>query len=46
MKDSSFELVYDFEDFDPLVFDRHSCRLRVDDYQRLIEEVRRGLFRK
>lgn len=38
--------VWGYEDFDPLAFDLHSCRLRVDDYQRLIEEVRRGLFRR
>ena len=38
--------VWGYGDFDPLAFDLHSCRLRVDDYQRLIEEVRRGLFRR
>ncbi|MBE6233311.1 MAG: hypothetical protein E7118_02395 [Bacteroidales bacterium] len=38
--------VWGYEDFDPLAFDLHSCRLRVDDYQRLIEEVRRGMFRR
>ena len=38
--------VWGYGDFDPHAFDLHSCRLRVDDYQRLIEEVRRGLFRR
>ena len=38
--------VWGYEHFDPLAFDLHSCRLRVDDYQRLIEEARRGLFRR
>lgn len=37
---------YGYRDFAPLAFDLYKCRLRVDDYQRLIEEVRRGLFRR
>lgn len=38
--------VWGYGYFDPLAFDLHSCRLRVDDYQRMVEEVRRGLFRR
>ena len=38
--------VWGYVDFDPRAFDLHNCRLRVDDYQRLIEEVRRGFFRR
>ena len=38
--------VWGYGDFDPRAFDLHNCRLRVDDYQRLIEEVRRGFFRR
>lgn len=33
-----------YADFDPEQFNLCECRRRVDDYQRLIEEVRQGFF--